>query len=183
MQLLVPLGPRVVGLHASAVTTVDATKLMVACELFPSVAVTVAAWLVAKVPVVALNAAVVDPAAIVTDVGTVSVALVFVSATVLPPAGAAWFRVTVQLLVPLGPRVVGLHAKAVTCMGVNVIVTFCDPFPNVAVSVADWVVAKVPVVALKVAVVADVATVTDVGTVRVELVFVSETVLPPVGAA
>jgi hypothetical protein len=136
-----------------------------------------------KLPVLALNAADVDPAAIITDPGAVKVGLVFVTATVLPPAGAAWFSVTVQLLVPLGPRMVGLHAKAVTCMGVNVIVTFCDPFPNVAVSVADWVVAKVPVVTLNVAVVADVATVTDVGTVSVALVFVSATVLPPAGAA
>ena len=60
----------------------------------------------------------------------------FVSATVLPPAGAAWFSVTVQLLAPLGPRVVGLHASAVTCIGVNVIVT-CELLPNVAVTVAD----------------------------------------------
>ena len=86
---------------------------------------------------VALNVAVVDPAASVTDVGTVSVALVFVSATVLPPAGAAWFSVTVQLLAPLGPRVVGLHASAATCMGVNVIVALLEPVPNVAVTVAD----------------------------------------------
>ena len=86
---------------------------------------------------VALNAPVVDPAATVTDVGTVNVALVFVSATTLPPAGAAWFSVTVQLLVPLGPRVVGLQASPVTCMGVNVIVTFPELLPNVAVNVAD----------------------------------------------
>jgi len=79
----------VVGLHASAVTTVGATKLMVACELFPSVAVTVAAWVVAKVPVVALKVAVVADVATVTDVGTVRVELVFVSETVLPPVGAA----------------------------------------------------------------------------------------------
>jgi hypothetical protein len=89
VQLLVPLGPRVVGLHANAVTTVGATRLMVTCELLPNVAVSVADWVVAKVPVVALNVAVVDPAAIVTDVGTVRVELVFVSETVLPPAGAA----------------------------------------------------------------------------------------------
>ena len=60
----------------------------------------------------------------------------FVSVTVLPPAGAAWFSVTVQLLVPLGPTVVGLHASAVTCIGVNVIVTLLE-LPNVAVTVAD----------------------------------------------
>jgi hypothetical protein len=36
-----------------------------------------------------LKVAVICPADIVTDVGTVNVMLVFVSATVLPPAGAA----------------------------------------------------------------------------------------------
>ena len=86
---------------------------------------------------VALNVPVVDPAATVTDVGTVSVALVFVSATTLPPTGAAWFSVTTQLLVPLGPRVVGLHASPVTCIGVSVIVTLLELLPSVAVTVAD----------------------------------------------
>ena len=38
---------------------------------------------------VALNAAVVDPAATVTDAGTVRVVLVFVRVTELPPVGAA----------------------------------------------------------------------------------------------
>jgi hypothetical protein len=90
-----------------------------------------------KAPVVALNVADVAAAATVADAGTVKVVLVLVSVTVLPPAGAAWFNVTVQLLVPLGPRVVGLHANAATCMGVNVIVTLCEPLPNVAVTVAD----------------------------------------------
>jgi hypothetical protein len=137
VQLLVPLGPRVVGLHASVVTTVGATRLMVICELFPNVAVTVPEWLVVKLPVVALNVAVVDPAGAVTDVGTVNAVFVLASATVAPPAGAAWLSVTVQLLVPLGPRVVGAHTKAVTCRGVNVIVTLCEPPPSVAVTVAD----------------------------------------------
>jgi len=83
-------GPRLVGLQTSAETVVDATKLMVTlCELLPNVAVTVADWLLANAPVVALNMAEVDPAATVTDVGTVSVALVFVSVTKLPPTGAA----------------------------------------------------------------------------------------------
>ena len=86
---------------------------------------------------VALNVAVVDPAATVTDVGTVSVALVFVSATVLPPAGAAWFSVTMQLLVPLGPRVVGSHASPVTTVGATRLMVVCALPPNVAVTVAD----------------------------------------------
>jgi len=46
--------------------------------------------------VVALKVAEVAAAATVTDAGTVSVALVLVRATVTPPAGAVWDRVTVQ---------------------------------------------------------------------------------------
>jgi hypothetical protein len=45
--------------------------------------------LVVKALVVALNVADVAAAATVTDVGTVNVALVFVSVTELPPVGAA----------------------------------------------------------------------------------------------
>ena len=90
-----------------------------------------------KLPVAALNVADVAAAATVTDAGTVSVALVFVSATVLPPAGAAWFSVTVQLLAPLGPRLVGLHASAVTTIGATRLMVTCELFPSVAVTVAD----------------------------------------------
>ena len=86
---------------------------------------------------VALNVADVAAAATVTDAGTASVGLVFVSATVLPPAGAAWFSVTVQLLVLLGPRVVGLHASAVTTVGATRLMVTWELLPNVAVTVAD----------------------------------------------
>ena len=86
---------------------------------------------------VALNVAAVDPAATITDVGTVNVALVFVSATVLPPVGAAWFSVTVQLLAPLGPRAVGSHASPVTTVGASRLMVICALLPNVAVTVAD----------------------------------------------
>ena len=83
-------GPTLVGLQARAVTIVDAAKLMVTlCELLPRVAVTVADPLVASVAVVALKVAEVDPAATVTEVGTVSDALVLVRVTELPPVGAA----------------------------------------------------------------------------------------------
>ena len=41
------------------------------------------------------------------------------------------------MLEALGPRVVGLQESAVTCMGTRVMVTFCEPVPKVAVTVAD----------------------------------------------
>ena len=87
--MLEALGPRLVGLHESAVTCIGTRLMMTLCEPAPKVAVTVADWLLAMAPVVALNVAVVDPAATVTEAGTVKVALVLVSVTEAPPAGAA----------------------------------------------------------------------------------------------
>ena len=90
MQVLEALGPKLNGLQARAVTMVGATKLMVTlCALLPKVAVTVADWLVARVPVVALKVAVVDPAATVTEAGTVRAVTVLDRVTALPPVGAA----------------------------------------------------------------------------------------------
>jgi hypothetical protein len=67
--------------------------------------------------VVALNVAVVAAAATATEPGTVSVALVFVRVTLAPPAGAALFNVTVQVLDALAPRLVGLHTSEETRTG------------------------------------------------------------------
>ena len=49
---------------------------------------------------VAVNVALVDPAATVTEPGTPTEALLLDRATLAPPAGAAALRVTVQVLVP-----------------------------------------------------------------------------------
>jgi hypothetical protein len=59
---------------------------------------------------VALKVAVVDPAAAVTDAGTVSEVLLLASVTAEPPAGAAVFKVTVQLAAVLVFRLTGLQA-------------------------------------------------------------------------
>jgi hypothetical protein len=45
--------------------------------------------------------------------------------------------VTVHTLDALGPRLVGLQASVVTCIGVKVIATLCELPPNAAVTVAD----------------------------------------------
>ena len=50
-------------------------------------------------------------AAMVTDAGTVSVALEFDNVTLAPPAGAGWVRVTVQVLEELGPTLDGLQVS------------------------------------------------------------------------
>jgi hypothetical protein len=67
--------------------------------------------------VVALNVTVVAAAATVTDAGTVSVVLVFVSVTNAPPAGATLVSVTVHVLEAFRPRLVGLHASVDTRTG------------------------------------------------------------------
>ena len=59
--------------------------------------------------VVALNAAVVALAATMTEVGTVSVGLLFANETLAPPAGAGCVKVTVQELEAFGPRLAGLQ--------------------------------------------------------------------------
>jgi hypothetical protein len=53
------------------------------------VAVTVAVWLLANVPLVALNVAIKEPADTVTDAGTVSAAALLDKTTLAPPPGAA----------------------------------------------------------------------------------------------
>jgi len=66
--------------------------------------------LLATAAAVALNVAVVAPAATVTDGGTVSAVLLLARVTLDPPRGAVWVSVTVQVLTAPGPRVAGTHA-------------------------------------------------------------------------
>jgi hypothetical protein len=68
-------------------------------------------------PVVALKLAVVAAAATVTDAGTVKELLLLDRVTTAPPAGAIWAKVTVQALVALGPKLVGLQASEDTSTG------------------------------------------------------------------
>jgi len=67
--------------------------------------------------VVALKVADVAAAATVTDGATVRLALVLVKVTLAPPEGAAWVRVTVQVLEEFGPRLVGLQTSEETSTG------------------------------------------------------------------
>ena len=77
-----------------------------------------------------------------------------------------------------------MQARAVTSMGATRVrlAVWVELF-KVAVTVALWVVVKVPAVAVKLAEVAEAATVTEAGTVRAELLLDNVTVLPPLGAA
>ena len=69
-------------------------------DTLPALAVRVAVCAVLTDETVAVKLAVVEPAATVTEPGTVTVELLLARLTVNPPMAAAAFRVTVQLSVP-----------------------------------------------------------------------------------
>ena len=56
----------------------------------------------------------VAPAATVTEGATINVALEFERVTLAPPNGAAWVRLTAQILEEFGPTLLGLHDNADT---------------------------------------------------------------------
>jgi len=115
VQALEVDGPSVAGLQTSEETSTDVTRLtLVLTELPLYAAVIVALRLALTEPVVTLKVADAAPAATVTDPGTLRVALVSVRVTAAPPVGAAWVRVTVQVLEVLGPRLVGVQASEET---------------------------------------------------------------------
>ncbi len=88
--------------------------------------------MVVTLVVVAVKVAEVAPAATVTDAGTDTAVLLSERATALPPAGAAWFRVTVQVLeVPAG-ILVGEHASALM-VGDDTVPAVVMPPPLVAI--------------------------------------------------
>ena len=126
--------------------------------------------------------AAVEEAGTVTAAGTVRTELLGESETTTAPLGAAE-SVTVQVLLAPASRLVGLQATPLTRMGATRVrlAVWVELF-KVAVTVALWVVVRVPAVAVKVAEVAEAATVTEAGTVRAELLLDNVTVLPPLGA-
>jgi hypothetical protein len=77
----------------------------------------VAVELLLTAAVVAVKFADVAAAATVTEAGTVNVALEFARVTPAPPVGAAWVRVTAQVLEELAPMPVGLQVSDETSTG------------------------------------------------------------------
>jgi hypothetical protein len=67
-----------------------------------------------KLPAVAVKVAEVAPAATTTDAGTVTTAVLLLRPTEAPPAGAAWVKVTVQVVVLPELSVAGEHVTELT---------------------------------------------------------------------
>ena len=65
-------------------------------ETLPALAVTLAVWVVVTPAMLALNVALLEEAAMVTEAGTVTALLLLARVTAVPPLGATAARVTVQ---------------------------------------------------------------------------------------
>jgi len=87
---------------------------------------------------VALNVAVVAPAATVTEAGTASSVLLLDKVMLDPPVGAACVSVTVHVLTALAARLFGLQDRLDTAAAVPVRLRLVVPelLPRVAVTVA-----------------------------------------------
>lgn len=93
--------------------------------------------MLAVLPAVTLKLAVAEPAGtVIVDAGTGRKLLLLASETVVPPAGAAWLNVTVQVVLAPAATVVGLHAREerVTAVVRLMVAVWETPF-SVAVSV------------------------------------------------
>jgi hypothetical protein len=135
---------------------------------------------------VALKVVVAEPAGtVIVGAGTGSSALLLDSETAVPPAGAVVFRVTVHVALAPEVNVVGLHASEDRAGGAaKAMLTLCDTPFSVAKIMAVWLLAMLPAVALKVAVVEPAGTVTvDVRPGSRALLLNSEIAVPPAGAA
>jgi len=126
-----------VGLQARAVTSMGATRVKVAVweELF-RVAVTVAGWVVVRVPAVAVKVAELAPDVTVTDAGIVSRALLSDSVMVVVEE-AAWFKPTVQVVDAPEATVAGLQLNDVKLSGTTVVIV--PPVAVMGSALADWV--------------------------------------------
>ena len=124
---------------------------------------------------------VVDPFVINRPEGTVRLALLLPIESALQPTDAL-LSVTVHVLADPPVKLEGVQLTKLGSTEVTrLMVTLPELLPRAAVTVADWLIETVVVVALKAAEMVAANTVTDTGTVSVELVLVRITVAPPVG--
>jgi hypothetical protein len=149
----------------------------------PALALMVAVVGVATVPAVDVNTVLVDPSTTVRGAGAGSAPLLDVSNTTMPPDGAGFVRVAVQLTVSAGFTVGGEHASVASAAGATTLrVALRQPEFSVAVMVAVASEATEPALTLKVFEVAPAEIAMIAGTVTGP-VAVTATVAPPAGAA
>src|SRR5262249_51965242 len=153
--------PSAEGAHASEVSWAGAFPVNVNdWETLFKVAVSKAVWFVVIEATVAVKVPVLDPAPTLTLAGTVMLALLLDSPTLTALEEAA-VKVTVQLDVPGAFTVPGEQLKLLSwAAAVRLIVAGWLTPLRVAVTVALWLVAIVPDVAAKVAVLCPTETVT-----------------------
>ena len=119
----------------------------------------------------------------VTDAGTVSAGLVFVSVTAAPFEGAGLFSEIVQLLEAFAPTVDGLQTREETSTGASKLMTvLAELLPYVAVIQALPLYRNPPVVTFRPTDAVAAATVTDAGTTNPEFELDNVTTTPPTGA-
>ena len=120
----------------------------------------------------------------VTDAGTVRFALLDDSVTVVPPVGAAFDSVTVQVVLAFEARLEAVHVSEDKLTGASREMVTGEELPlSVAVMVALALLVIVPAAAVKVAVVEFAGTETEAGTVRAALLEDRATVVLPLRAA
>jgi hypothetical protein len=144
----------------------------------PALAVRVAVWAAVTTAAEAMKVALKAPAGTMTAAGTVTLALLLERATLVPPAGAALVKVTVQVDVP-GPLIVTGEqltepdlTVTVNAIELDIVIPFIEAF-----TVTLWAEPSVPVVAAKVAPFWFAATVTLAGTNNATLLLRNVTTL------
>ena len=176
--------------HCSDVMEIGAVEALIkkATETLevPIDAVTLALRSELTTAAVAVNVAMVAPAGTSTEAGTVNTeGGLLASDTVVPPAGAAFEVMTLQVVDAEEVRLVLPHCSdvmvilAVICR----VAVLLEPF-RVAVMVGVWSEVTAAAVAVNVIVIAPAGTSTETGTVNAEVRLLErDTVVPPVGAA
>jgi len=144
----------------------------------PYVLVIVADDILCTAIVLTVNVPVDEPAATVTEAGTVTFDQLDDKLTVTPPVGAGPARVTVPVDEEPPRTAVGDRARLTKVSGLIDKVAVCEAAPLVAVIVADVDVVTLVVLTVNVAVVAPAATTTVAGTVAFELLDERLTVVP-----
>jgi hypothetical protein len=138
VQVVEALEKRAAAAHWRELAVVGATREMLACLPEPlSVAVRVAVWPDAIVPVEAVNVAVVAPEVTETEAGTVRTPVAELVTVTLVLAAAAWLRVMVQVVDAFEAREPAAHWKELIVVGATSEMVACWLEPlSVAVRVA-----------------------------------------------